>query len=191
MGIFLMENKINPLRNDSTINLEDKISDLNQQIDKHSNVPLKSRLSSQIDTISNLQVPSEEMRRKLRFVNQNLRDYLLEESGKSLEISPDKMKESAPLMERRSESLPPAIEEIITKELAVDTPIKMLPEERVSLALPFLGASSQKRTVQRLGIGLNLGTTNIIAAREAGDNRVFVKSERNHFLTVRSDQARF
>ncbi len=39
----------------------------------------------------------------------------------------------------------------------------------------------------RLGVGLDLGTAYLVAGREVEDKRVFVKNERNAFLSVRCD----
>lgn len=47
---------------------------------------------------------------------------------------------------------------------------------------------AKKPISQRLGVGLDLGTSYIVAAHEIEEMSVFIKSERNAFLSVRCDQ---
>lgn len=50
-------------------------------------------------------------------------------------------------------------------------------------------ASVKKELPERAGIGLDLGTSYIVAAHEVRGRSVFIKSERNAFLSVRCDKA--
>jgi len=54
---------------------------------------------------------------------------------------------------------------------------------------PHLRDSVKKELSERVGIGLDLGTSYIVAAHEVSGRIVFTKSERNAFLSVRCDKA--
>ena len=129
----------------------------------------------------------EQMREKLRTINQYLRRKL----------SDDATPVSTP---------PPEPEPIIKKTVAkqvlsetmgdsilpdITTPPPQQPQERTtSVSLPSTGSpSSEGGSEERLGVGLDVGTAYLVASREIEGSKVFVKTERNAFLSVRTDQA--
>ncbi|MBF0521927.1 MAG: cell division FtsA domain-containing protein [Candidatus Omnitrophica bacterium] len=62
-------------------------------------------------------------------------------------------------------------------------------EKTTSISLPSAGEPQEKKAPERLGVGLDLGTAYLVASREVEGSRVFVKTERNAFLSVRADNA--
>lgn len=147
------------------------------------------------------EIPIDDMRAKLRAINDYIRDRA---AGKAV----------APPVFLKPEGLPPAPpppppkpkpqpvkkvvpvkkpEPVATEEESVpeigeileDTvPVKA--EEARSRQLPD-SMTEGSRSKARLGVGLDLGTAYIVAGREVEDKRVFVKNERNAFLSVRCD----
>jgi hypothetical protein len=71
----------------------------------------------------------------------------------------------------------------------LEEPAAASAEETTSLNLPETNSKSRKNEAVRSGVGLDLGTAYIVASREVEDKKVFVKSERNAFLSVRCDNA--
>ncbi|MEI6437162.1 MAG: hypothetical protein WCO69_00255 [Candidatus Omnitrophota bacterium] len=65
--------------------------------------------------------------------------------------------------------------------------IEVEADEAASGNLPDSGDETQAHTDVRLGVGLDLGTAYLVAGREVENKRVFVKNERNAFLSVRCD----
>lgn len=65
--------------------------------------------------------------------------------------------------------------------------IKDSTDEVVSSSLPDNIDETKVPTDVRLGVGLDLGTAYLVAGREVEGKRVFVKNERNAFLSVRCD----
>lgn len=183
---ILIDNKFDDLRG--------KLEELNERIQSHSCQLLKSRLTTETRDISSYQIPSVEMCDKLRVVNEYLREFLLHEAAKSQKEYAKKVVEvPAPIKreERRAKTPPKEIvHEIIqrSKNEEEQKPVEAISQERAVIRLPQIGASSEKLTSQRLGIGIDPGASYLVAARETGDRRVFVKSERNAFLTVRDDK---
>lgn len=135
-------------------------------------IPLNSSIGQDISL--------EEMLAKLHAINDYIRDRAL---GKN--VAPP----VSPQPERRKEKISP---EIIEERVAgigegSGHAVEVLPEETVSKGLPLISAGAKKKGKLRLGVGLDLGTAYIVASREDGEKRVFVKSERNAFLSVRCD----
>ncbi|MBF0384239.1 MAG: hypothetical protein HQL27_00055 [Candidatus Omnitrophica bacterium] len=122
-----------------------------------------------IEEVKNISL--EEMRDKLKVINQYLRKKLAPET-----IAVSKETESE------------AVEDQIipdSKEIA-----EVQSEEKTtSVNLPSSGEQQEKKAPERLGVGLDLGTAYLVASREVDGSRVFVKTERNAFLSVRADQA--
>lgn len=182
------------LIDDKFDDLRGQLEELNGRIQGHSCQLLKSYLTTETQDMPFHQILSVEMRDKLRGVNEYLREFLLNESVKPQKEYAEKVVEApAPTErgERRAETLPKEIiHEIKQRSRNEDEqkPVEALSQERVALGLPQTGASSEQLTSQRLGIGIDLGASYLVAAREAEDKRVFVKSERNAFLAVRADK---
>ena len=115
------------------------------------------------------------MREKLRLINDYLRRRMRgEDVERPLELE-------VPVKEIVTEFTPSPIEE--AEEHIEEEPV----EEKATFELPKAAASRTKKTSERTGVGLDLGTSYIVAAREVEANRVFVKNERNAFLSVRDD----
>ncbi len=100
------------------------------------------------------------------------------------------------LRRRLSQGIPKAqaqeIKEII-KEIS-DSPLQVkeeppdLNEQKPVIDLPQAGQMEEKGITEKLGVGFDLGTTCLVAARSEGSH-VLAKNERNAFLSVRSDPA--
>ncbi len=174
--------------------LRDKLEELNERIQGHSCQLLKSHLTTRTQGMSSHQIPSVEMRNKLRTVNEYLRGFLLDESARPQEVYGENATETPPPVrqeERRAKTSPKEItHEIIqrTQSEKKQNSVEELSQERAVLQLPRSGTSSEHLASQRFGVGIDLGASHLVAAREAEDKRVFVKSERNAFLTVRADK---
>lgn len=113
----------------------------------------------------------EEMRDKLKVINQYLRRKLTPET---IALSKETVTEAAP-------------EQIIpdTDALAPE----QSEEKTTSISLPSSGDPEEKKAPERLGVGLDLGTAYLVASREIEGSKVFVKTERNAFISVRADQS--
>ncbi|MBF0489560.1 MAG: hypothetical protein HQL15_02945 [Candidatus Omnitrophica bacterium] len=71
-----------------------------------------------------------------------------------------------------------------------DTAASVAPKEQItSVDLPRQGDVIQSEVHQRLGVGLDVGTAYLVASREIEGTKVFVKTERNAFLSIRGDQS--
>ncbi|MBF0387263.1 MAG: hypothetical protein HQL20_05335 [Candidatus Omnitrophica bacterium] len=107
---------------------------------------------------------------------------------------------------------PPPAPRVVERPAPPPVPVKRAPQVIVEEAVPEIGDNEASRTVEkpeetatssipdyvaeetpgaevRLGVGLDLGTAYIVAGREVEGKRVFVKNERNAFLSVRCDTA--
>lgn len=112
----------------------------------------------------------EDMRDKLRVINEYLQRRLTDETVKT------------PAHELVQEAPEPQI-------IEQAEPAEITPDETTTLALPEIDQQDTPSTTERLGVGLDLGTAYLVSAREIESQKVFVKNERNAFLSVRSDAA--
>ncbi len=151
-----------------------------------------------IPTSTTLSKPSEEpvkdidyeaMRAKLRTVNAYLR--------KKMDNSAELPTQEAPAQEIVREEVEPQLEEVpdvsevaaVTEVAQVATPSVSDVEEKTTLDLPDVGEAQELNVNERCGVGLDLGTAYLVASREIEGKKVFVKNERNSFLSVRADKA--
>jgi len=119
----------------------------------------------------------EQMRDKLRIINQYLRSKL----GPDVVPAPQKKSVAKEIVSEQ------AADQMI---LDTDMPESIEPQEiTTTVALPGGHESPENKTKERLGVGLDLGTAYLVASREIEGTRVFVKIERNAFLSVRADEA--
>lgn len=191
-----MERKNNISINSEFDDLSGKLEELNQHIQNHSSQPLKSRLTTETQDMQHSQkIPSVEMRDRLRSVNEYLRGFLLQEAAKSHKEYIEKAVEvPVPIKwkERRAKALPEkVIHETIQKSQSErkEVPVEILSEEGTALRFPQTIASNQIPTSQEFGVGIDLGASCLVATRKTQDEGVFVKTERNAFLSVRDDKA--
>lgn len=128
------------------------------------------------------EVPLEEIRDKLSAINSYFRDRLAGKKVAAPVFEPPKP-EKIPLPPQakviKTEAPPPEREAPQPQEV----------EAKSSRVLPtILTPKSRGDEVRvRQGVGLDLGTSSIIASRESDDDHVVSKIERNVFLGVRSD----
>ncbi|MBF0254111.1 MAG: hypothetical protein HQL11_03170 [Candidatus Omnitrophica bacterium] len=113
------------------------------------------------------EVRLEDIRDKLKAINQ----YLLEKAAGEA----SKVKKADKIAQKIVVEPEPEVVESGEKESGYD--------------LPDTAKQSRQKTEDRLGLGLDLGTAYLGAAREVEQSHVFVKHERNAFLSVRSDAA--
>ncbi|MBF0330879.1 MAG: hypothetical protein HQL17_03000 [Candidatus Omnitrophica bacterium] len=131
------------------------------------------------------EIPVDEMRAKLRAINDYIRDRAM---GK--DVKPPVFLKDAPALEiklpvkreRRIAMAEPVAE-------IVEEPAEPEPEPVKVRELPVTKPRRGKKLDERLGVGLDLGTAYVVSSREVEDQRVFVKNERNAFLSVRCDTA--
>ncbi|MBF0569716.1 MAG: hypothetical protein HQL18_02950 [Candidatus Omnitrophica bacterium] len=125
------------------------------------------------------------MRAKLRAINDYIRARA---AGKNVK-PPVFAKPAPPPPPVRRKLAAVMVEEPVEEigEVQPEEPEVKPEEETTTVDLPTLagGATVQFRT----GVGLDLGTAYIVASREVEDKRVFVKNERNAFLSVRCDDS--
>lgn len=127
-------------------------------------------------------IPLEELRSKLRAINDYVRDRVAGE-----DVPPPVLDKPAPKARKLSHET--VLEEPI-KKLGEDIePVPAAFREKASVQLPEISVKTDPKTGIRFGVGLDLGTAYIVASREVEDKRVFVKNERNAFLSVRSDNS--
>lgn len=79
------------------------------------------------------------------------------------------------------EPIPDLVETIPTKKVSE-------PAQKMVGDIPSVFKPTQNVKGSMLGVGLDLGTSSIIASREQEDNRVSSKLERNIFLEVKNDE---
>ncbi|MBF0511159.1 MAG: hypothetical protein HQL13_02400, partial [Candidatus Omnitrophica bacterium] len=134
----------------------------------------------------NQKIPIEDMRAKLRAINDYIRDRAM---GK--DVKPPVFLKSEPVLEEAAEKLSFVMEHEPVEQIGEETtPVQSKEEEeKTTLVLPVMAARTDKKNAIRTGVGLDLGTAYIVASREVEDKRVFVKNERNAFLSVRCDQS--
>ena len=132
----------------------------------------------------------EQMRNKLRIVNQYLRRKLLSESDAAdEEAAPEPAKE--PKIPKAAMVNKTTISESVGDRMVPDPDAlahAQPKEQATSISLPDIGDSSQKKATERLGVGLDLGTAYLVASREFEGGMVFVKADRNAFLRLNADQ---
>jgi len=153
-----------------------------------------------IDNAKNMSV--DQMREKLRTINQYLRRKLAD--GTVIEIHKEEpTPQAAPPVEPPKMIYPePMLKKAVSKSVVsenVESPIvpdnseppTAHPQEKTtSVALPSTGSpSSEGSSKERRGVGLDVGTAYLVASREIEGHKVFVKTERNAFLSVRTDQS--
>jgi len=146
----------------------------------------------------------DEMREKLRTINQYLRKKLAD--GTVIEIpAKEAIKEEPPkavIPVKRASEPEAIISKAVAREVVAEEvenhivpqpsePPPSQPQEKSSfVALPSTGSPIIEGSSQeRLGVGLDVGTAYLVASREIEGSKVFVKTERNAFLSVRTDQA--
>ncbi|MFT5207588.1 MAG: hypothetical protein ACI9CF_001344 [Candidatus Omnitrophota bacterium] len=124
----------------------------------------------------------EEMRDKLRTINSVLRKKLDGE-----EITPeDLVVKATPKPKPMAKAVSSATEIELTEEVLEEVSSKQA-EKTSDFALPDQGDKTSSDTAERIGVGLDLGTAYLTGAREKNGSKVFVKHERNAFLSVRGD----
>ncbi|MBF0533018.1 MAG: hypothetical protein HQL23_08000, partial [Candidatus Omnitrophica bacterium] len=115
-------------------------------------------------------VSLEQMRDKLKVINQYLRRKLAPET---IAVAKETIIEAAP-------------EQIIPDDAALAP--QQSEEKTTTISLPQSGEPEAEKAPERLGVGLDLGTAYLVASREIEGSKVFVKTERNAFISVRADQ---
>ncbi len=161
--------------------VKEKLLKINQKI--------KKQVSGHKDSSSLLpkslppaNVSLEEMHAKLRAINDYIRNRA---QGKASHLAVlEKPAHSAGKLSRR-------IVEEPTPEIGenLEQSVKVQEEEHNSVELPEMSVSASTEAAVRLGVGLDLGTAYIVASREVEEKKVFVKNERNAFLSVRCDNS--
>ena len=87
-----------------------------------------------------------------------------------------------------------SLKDIHEKLRAINTYLRDRTSAKVSITevphieIPHRKTSPKKESSERLGVGLDLGTSYIVTAREVRGSVVLVKSERNAFLSVKYDK---
>ncbi|MBF0123394.1 MAG: hypothetical protein HQL21_08350 [Candidatus Omnitrophica bacterium] len=177
---------------DELQNVRKRLLKINEKIKNYSSLggdtkPFNEQEHKSSKYASVQEIPVDEMRAKLRAINQYIRDRA---AGK--DVKP-------PVFTRRAAPPPPPVERRVS-HVVVEEPVEEIgdvpeepssveEEEAATIELPALVTRGRKKTALRLGVGLDLGTAYIVASREVEDKRVFVKNERNAFLSVRGDQS--
>lgn len=126
-------------------------------------------------------VPLEEIRNKLSSINDYFRARLAGRKTEPPSFDQPKFQglEPPPIPELK-EIQPTAPKKPSVQEVEA-------PSEKAMPEVPFVhgGAGADR---PKVGVGLDLGTSSIIASRENDENRVVSKIERNVFLSVRNDE---
>ncbi|MBF0503590.1 MAG: hypothetical protein HQL14_00670 [Candidatus Omnitrophica bacterium] len=169
--------------------IRERLLKINDKIKSYSSLSRKPQLSDEEEykpqkDSSQREVPVEEMRAKLRAIN----DYIRARAqGKNVKPPVFLRVEPEPLPKERVADV---TEEEPVEQIGetLEEPAAAEEEETTTVVLPTL-ASRGKKSAVRTGVGLDLGTAYIVASREVEGKRVFVKSERNAFLSVRCDQS--
>ena len=165
-------------RNNANINKEfdnvrSRLKSLNSRVKKLSTArPTTRRKKTPEELKEELKnVTLEDMRAKLKHINSYLRKKLEPEP---LAVSKETVQEEVEeqIVDEGSEQTEAVVEELAT-----------------SVALPSAADEDEKKAPERLGVGLDLGTAYLVASREVESTKVFVKNERNAFLSVRADQS--
>ncbi|MBF0571438.1 MAG: cell division FtsA domain-containing protein [Candidatus Omnitrophica bacterium] len=160
---------------------------INDKIKSYSNLSKSPQFSNEKEIKpqrlrGDQEIPVDEMRAKLRAINEYIRARAM---GRDVK----------PPVFLREELPPPPVEKLafVMEEETVEEvgeeqePVPVKEEETTTVVLPAL--SRGRNAAVRTGVGLDLGTAYIVASREVEDKRVFVKNERNAFLSVRCDQS--
>ncbi len=160
--------------------VRDRLLKVNKRVKKYATVSKEPRRISEPKTTCILpdvrDISLEEMRNKLRLINDYLKRRMRgEKVDRPIELE-------IPVKEIVEEPTPSPIEE-------PEEPETESVEEETPLELPKAAASGRKKASERTGVGLDIGTSYLVAAREVEANRVFVKNERNAFLSVRNDSS--
>lgn len=177
-----MKNRDGKFNDDEELQkVREKLLKINQKIKKQAcrNKDF-SALTPKSSPASNVSL--EEMHAKLRAIN----DYICDRAqGK--EAHPVVLEKPV----RRINKLSSRIVEEPVLEIGENLKItpQELKEDSASVGLPETGVRVEKEDAARIGVGLDLGTAYIVASREVEGRRVFVKNERNSFLSVRCDEA--
>lgn len=156
--------------------LQDRLKNLNQKIKYYSTLQdnpdqVSADSSSEPSPFPLNDTSMKDRRNKLFMINEYLRRRLSQKIPK--------VSVSATVREARGS---------VTKERPAESS-RVPCEESAAVSLPQTGQPAGEGTSQRLGVGFDLGTTCLVAAREVEDKRVLVKNERNAFLSVRCDQS--
>lgn len=115
------------------------------------------------------EISLEEIHEKLRLINDYLRKREIKKDILAVPSLKTQLKEE------------PAKEEMVTAEEPFN-------EESSNISIPRLNEPQEEAALERLGVGMDLGTSYIVAARELLQKNVFIRSERNAFLSVRPDK---
>ncbi|MBF0217434.1 MAG: hypothetical protein HQL30_10625, partial [Candidatus Omnitrophica bacterium] len=126
------------------------------------------------------EVPPEEVFAKLKAINKYMRSRA---SGANVK-PPVFVKPQKKIARVSSDVYTEKVEEIGEN---IETDDDTGTGETATVVLPDIVTKADR--VARLGVGLDLGTAYIVASREVEDKKVFVKNERNAFLSVRSDNS--
>ncbi len=133
------------------------------------------------------QLNVEEMREKLRTINQYLKRKLAD--GSEISLPEPVMPEPVIKKAIPKETISEVMEDHIIADNTTAAPAEAH-EQTTSVALPNSGsAATAGSSNERRGVGLDVGTAYLVASREVNGEKVFVKTERNAFLSVRADQA--
>ncbi|HBR14193.1 MAG TPA: hypothetical protein DD723_01430 [Candidatus Omnitrophica bacterium] len=168
---------------------------VNEKIKQYSNLQKNSRpFDGKEYTPSNdllgKEIPIEEMHAKLHAINEYVRNRAL---GKDVDPpvferhSPPVIKRPAPPLKKLSREI--VIEPVPEIGESLEESSEIVADETTTIEIPELMTRGRKETAARLGVGLDLGTAYIVAGREVEEKKVFVKNERNAFLSVRCDQS--
>ncbi|MBF0477933.1 MAG: hypothetical protein HQL26_00455 [Candidatus Omnitrophica bacterium] len=186
---------------DELAKVRERLSKINEKIKQYSSVKNpQSAKEKPFDSSRYRQgkeISVEKMHAKLRAINQYVRDralgkdveYPVREEVEVEEEIEAPVAQPAPVPERR---VVQRISNEVVMEKAeaigevMDESAVTKPEEATTADLP---GTSRVVEAARLGVGLDLGTAYIVSSREVEDKRVFVKNERNAFLSVRCDTA--
>ena len=152
--------------------IRDRLKILNQKVKKYASHPAdqtSKMKASQASQALPENVSLGEMRDKLHVINEYLKRQMSNGNRK------------------------PSVQE--TTETSVHSALKTIPEpvkdpseEKVTLGLHLVDEPRGKIASERLGVGLDLGTSYLVTAREMEGKHVFVKSERNAFLSLRYER---
>ncbi|MBF0494125.1 MAG: cell division FtsA domain-containing protein [Candidatus Omnitrophica bacterium] len=183
--------------------VRDKLLSINQKVRKFSQLYKKPSSRDEEEYThepkdDDEEVSLEVMHSKLRAINDYIKNRALGKSVKPPVFQKqEKRKEpEAPIErpEKKTSQIPRFTEREEVEEL-VDEPdpgagkgVNVQPAEVTTVNLPDNVADSEKEVHYRSGVGLYLGTANIVASREVDGKRVFVRNERNAFLAVRGDK---
>lgn len=168
--------------------VKDKLLKINEKLKQrttlHKNPHFSTEKESAVSDYTDVKdVSLETMHAKLRAIN----SYILSHAVLGKNFKPPVFKKPAPIIAKLSSEIVDEVVEEIGEEQ--EEPIEVPDEEMATSTLPEINAGKKKGAVSRLGVGLDLGTAYIVASREVEASKVFVKNERNAFLSVRCDNS--